>query len=69
VNVVGVVYYLDDPEAVFRFIYPTVEDFRPCDPEWIAKWVTANTDPNRCAVAEWVPETDPRVQRGFAGVP
>lgn len=52
VTMVGIVYYLDDPEKkVFRKVYPSLDDSELDDPQW----VTLGIDPSRIAWLEKVP--------------
>lgn len=65
VTKVGIVYYQDTPDQVFRFVYPTSDDSELDNPQW----TTEGCDPARVAVLEQVEPSDPRVAAGFTGVP
>lgn len=73
VTKVGIVYYKDSPDKVFRIIYPTIDDEEldgvPLTGTGVPyyredgtchSWVTLGTDPKREAVLEKVPANDPR---------
>lgn len=63
-TLVGIVYYLDDPDQkVFRIVTPTFDDAEldVPDPQYGA-WTVFGVDPARPAVMEKVLLDDPRAQ-------
>ena len=59
----GIVYYADAPDQVFRVVYPTANESELDDP----RWITEGCDPARKAVLLKVDPEDPRLQ--FTGTP
>lgn len=63
-SLVGIVYYLDDPDQkVFRVVTPTFDDAEldVPDPQYGA-WTVFGVDPSRAAIMEKIPLGDPRGQ-------
>ena len=66
VTQIGLVYYLDDAtHAVFRKVYPTLDD---SELDGI-RWVTEGCDPARLAVMQRVPIESPEAQAEMTGTP
>ncbi len=75
-DLVGIVYYADDPERkVFRIVYPQLDDAEldlpPTDgagSQYLDEegktygWTTLGTDPERKAIMEKVSRGDPRIK-------
>jgi hypothetical protein len=57
---VGLVFYEDDPEHVFRIVYPLHDDAELF--EDVKKWTTLGCDPRRRALMRIVTADDPTIR-------